>query len=74
MTNVLEINCETGEVMTRAMTKEELAAQAASAALAKTEADARAKIEADTEAARLSAVSKLATLGLTKEEIAALVK
>lgn len=64
----LEINGETGEVIVRPFTEEELANQKAAAAqfvaqLAAQEAKA---------AARASALAKLAELGLTEEEIAAL--
>jgi hypothetical protein len=73
MADVVEVNCETGEVVTRPMTVEEVADQAASAAKAKAEADAKAKADADAAVIKSSAVSKLAKLGLTDEEIAALV-
>jgi hypothetical protein len=73
MADVVEVNCETGEVITRPMTAEEVAAQAASAAQAKADADAKAKADAEAQAIKSSAVSKLAKLGLTDEEIAALV-
>ena len=73
MADVIEVNCATGEVVTRPMTAEEIAAQEASAAQAQVEADARAKADAQAQAIKSSAVSKLAKLGLTDEEIAALV-
>ena len=69
----VEVNCETGEVTTRELTADEIAAQAASAAQAQADADAQAKAEAQAQAIKSSAVSKLAKLGLTDEEIAALV-
>ena len=69
----VEVNCETGEVVTRPFTAEEIAAQEAAAQTAQAQADAKAKAEADAQAAKSSAISKLAKLGLTDEEIAALV-
>jgi len=70
---VLEVDCSTGIATTRSMTQEELDARAASVAQAQAEADAKAKAEAQAQAIKSSAVSKLAKLGLTDEEIAALV-
>jgi hypothetical protein len=72
MTTAIEINCETGEVTERALTAEEIAAN--EAASVKAEAD-RAVAEAEAQAkadAKASAVAKLAALGLSPEEIAAL--
>ena len=69
----IEINCETGEVTTRPLTQEELDAQAVAAIAAAEEQasrDAEAKAIAD---AKASATAKLAKLGLTDSEIAALV-
>jgi len=65
----VEVNCETGEVTTRPLTADEIAAQAAAAAQA--EADAKAKAEADAaKAAALAATNaKLMALGLTQEDI-----
>jgi len=62
------INAETGEVIERPLTSDELANISAS----KQDFDAK-KAEADAKAAaRESALAKLADLGLTAEEIAAL--
>jgi hypothetical protein len=74
MSKVIEIDCSTGESIERDMTEAELEAQAAMAAQA--EADrAAAQAEADAvAAAKESANAKLAALGLTPEEISALVK
>ena len=74
MTTAIEVNCETGEVTERPLTAEELAAN--EAAQAQAEADrVAAEAEAVTKAmAKASAESKLAALGLTAEEIAALSK
>lgn len=71
---VVEIDCTTGESITRAMTKEELdnraamqieqeKRQAEEAALAKAEAEAKA-----------SALTKLTALGLTVDEVKAILK
>lgn len=69
---VLEIDCSTGESITRPLTQEEIndriAMQEAAAAR---EAELAALAEAKA-AARASAETKLAALGLTPEEIAAL--
>lgn len=74
MTTAIEVNCETGEVIERPLTTEELAqreADAAAYAIAQAEREAT---EAATQAAKESAQAKLAALGLTAEEIAALSK
>jgi hypothetical protein len=74
MTTAIEINCETGEVIERPLTAEEIAANEAAAVQAeadKHEAEAAAQAVADAKAA---AHNKLAALGLTAEEIAALSK
>jgi hypothetical protein len=70
----IEINCETGEVIERPLTADEIAAN--EAAQAKAEAD-RVTAEAEAtaaQAAKESAQAKLAALGLTANEIAALSK
>ena len=74
MTIAIEVNCETGVVTERPLTQAEITANEAAAAQA--EAD-RATAEAEAAAvadAKASAESKLAALGLTAEEIAALTK
>ena len=74
MTTAIEINCETGEVTERPLTAEEIAANeaaAAQAAAAAHEAEAEAAAVAE---AKANAEAKLAALGLTQEEIAALTK
>jgi len=74
MTTAIEINCETGEVTERPLTAEEIAANeaaAAQAAAAQHEAEAEATAVAE---AKANAEAKLAALGLTAEEIAALTK
>lgn len=70
----LIINCETGEQTIVELTDEEIAQleadrQAAEAERAAREAEEQAKAEA-----KASAEAKLASLGLTAEEIAALTK
>jgi hypothetical protein len=74
MTTAIEINCTTGEVIERPLTADEIAAN--EAAQAQAEAD---RIAAEAEAAavavaKANAEAKLAALGLTQEEIAALTK
>ena len=70
----LEVNCETGEVTTRPLTQEELDAQAV-AAIAAAEEQASRDAEAEAiAAAKEAAHAKLAAIGLTPEEIAALGK
>lgn len=67
-----EVNCETGELTIRPLTAEEIAYREADAAL---DAEKRAATEAAAAAkavAKASAEAKLAALGLTAEEIAAL--
>ena len=74
MTTAIEINCETGEVIERPLTADVIAANEAAAvehAAAQHEAEVTAQAAAD---AKASAQAKLATLGLTAEEIAALTK
>ena len=71
MTTAIEINCETGEVIERPLTAEEIAANEATASKAAAEAhEAEAEAAAVAEA-KESAQTKLAALGLTAEEIAA---
>ncbi len=74
MSVAIEVNCETGEVTERPLTAEEIAANEAAAAEAEArrhEEEAAAQAVADAKAA---AEAKLAALGLTPEEIAALSK
>jgi hypothetical protein len=72
-----EINCETGEVVERDMTDEELVKYEAELALI---AESEAQAEADrlsqenAAATKASAEAKLAALGLTPDEISALIK
>ena len=64
----IEIDAATGKVTERELTAEEIAEREAMAAEAATQ---QAALEAK-QAARLSALAKLAELGLTEEEIQAL--
>jgi hypothetical protein len=71
---VVEVDCTTGESITRAMTKEEQDSHAEmikESAARKAEEEAAAKVEAD---AKASALTKLTVLGLTVEEAKALLK
>ena len=68
----VEVNCETGEVTERDLTAEEIAQREADQAQAEidraaAEAEATAKAEA-----KASALAKLAALGLSEEEAAAI--
>jgi hypothetical protein len=74
MTNAIEVNCETGEVTERPLTAEELADREALAAQAEAERLAAEEAKAASDVAKASATAKLAALGLTAEEIAALSK
>ena len=71
MTIAIEVNCETGEVIERPLTAEEIAAQKAAAA----QAEAQKKIDDAEAAAKAEAKAVLlAKLGLTAEEAELLVK
>jgi hypothetical protein len=69
----IEVNCETGEVITRDLTADEIAANKKSAEDAAVKAKADADAQAAADAAKASAQAKLAALGLTAAEVAALV-
>jgi hypothetical protein len=74
MTTAIEVNCATGEVIERPLTAEEIAQRevdAAAYAIEEAERDAAAEAAA---AAKASGQAKLAALGLTADEIAALSK
>lgn len=72
MTTAIEINCETGEVIERPLTADEIAANEAAAAQAAADALAREEEAQAKAAAKASAQGKLAALGLTADEVAAL--
>jgi hypothetical protein len=61
MEKITEVNCETGEVIERDETLEEIASR-----------QLNAQLEAEAEATRQSALAKLQALGLTEEEVQAL--
>jgi hypothetical protein len=72
--SAIEVNCETGEVTERPLTAEEIAQREADAAAFAAEQAAREAAEAAAAEAKASAEAKLAALGLTADEIAALSK
>jgi len=74
MTIAIEVNCETGEVIERPLTADEIAVNEAAAAAAKAERLEREAQALAAEQAKASAVAKLASLGLTPDEISALTK
>ena len=69
----VEINCETGEVVTRPLTAEEIAAQTAAAEQAAQEQAEREAEAAQKEADRQAGIAALKKLGLTDAQISALV-
>lgn len=71
---VVEINCETGEVTERPFTEAELAQREVEIAKFAEIKAAEEAAEAVKAAAKASAEAKLASLGLTADEIAALTK
>ena len=70
----IEVNCETGVVTERELTAEEIAQSAADAEEAQRKRWEQEAADAAVAAAKEAAHSKLAALGLTAEEIAALSK
>ena len=74
MTTAIEVNCATGEVVERPLTPDELAQREADAAVFAAAEHEKEVAEAAAQAAKESANAKLAALGLTPEEIAALSK
>jgi hypothetical protein len=72
MTTGIEINCATGIVTERPLTAEEIAANEAAQAQAAADALAAEEVAAAKAAAKASAEGKLAKLGLTADEVAAL--
>ena len=65
MTNAIEINCETGEVIERPLTADEIAANEAAAVQA--EAD-RLAAEAEAQAKAEAKAALLTKLGITEDE------
>lgn len=74
MSTVIEIDCSTGESIERDMTEAELEAQAAMAAAFEADRLAAEEEAAALAEAKASAEAKLAAMGLTPAEIAALSK
>jgi hypothetical protein len=72
MATVIEVDCSTGVSTERDMTPDEIAAQAAMAQAQADKAAADAAAQAAKDAALASARAKLAALGLTADEVAAL--
>ena len=68
----IEINCETGEVTERPLTAEEIAANEAAQAQAAADALAAEEVATAKAVAKASAQAKLAALGLTADEVSAL--
>ena len=68
------VNCETGETTVVTLTSEEMAQREADAAAFAAEEAARLAAEEAAKTAKESAQAKLAALGLTADEIAALSK
>lgn len=69
----IEVNCETGDVTERPLTAEEIAQRDADAAAAAAAEAERIAAEEAKAAAKASAIAKLAALGLTEDEAAAIV-
>jgi hypothetical protein len=74
MTNKIVVDCSTGEVQEIALTAEEIAEREAMAVEYAAQKAAEDAAKAAAEAAKESANAKLAALGLTAEEIAAITK
>lgn len=70
----IEVNCTTGEVIERPFTEEEIAQRELDLAAFAAEEAEREAAEAAAAEAKASAQAKLAALGLTADEIAALSK
>ena len=71
---IIEMNCETGEITERPLNAEELAQREIDMAAHAIEVAEREAAEAAKADAKASAQAKLAALGLTADEIAALSK
>lgn len=69
----IEVNCQTGDVTERPLTAEEIAQREADAAAAAAAEAERVAEEEAKAAAKASAIAKLAALGLTEEEAAAII-
>jgi len=71
---VVEVNCATGEQVTRPMTEQEIADSLALAAQDEANRIAAEAAAAEAAALKASAISKLKAVGLTDEEISAILK
>lgn len=71
---VVEIDCSTGVETVRDMTDEEIEAQEAMRADFEKRAQEEMALKLEQEVARASAVEKLTALGLSQEEINAIIK
>ena len=69
----VEVNCDTGEVIERPLTADEIAQREADAAAAAVAEAERIAAEEAAAAAKASALAKLTALGLTEEEALAIV-
>ena len=69
----IEVNCETGDVTERPLTADEVLQREADADAAATAEAERVAAEEAKASARASAITKLAALGLTADEAAAIV-
>ena len=74
MAQIVEVNCETGEQTTRDLTSEEETVRAAAVAEATAEREAQEAVDTKQAEDKASGEAKLAALGLSADEIAALVK
>ena len=68
----ITVNCQTGEQLIEELTDEEMTQLEADRAAAEAERIAREAAEADKSAKRAAAIAKLKALGLTEDEVAAL--
>ena len=69
----IEVNCETGDVTERPLTAEEIAQREADAAAAAAAEAERVAEEEGKAGAKARAIAKLAALGLSEEEPAAII-
>jgi len=72
MTNAIEVNCETGEVIERPLTDAEIAQREKDAAEFEARLAAEEAAAAEKAAAKQSAQEKLSALGLSDKEILAI--
>jgi adenylate kinase len=72
MEKIVEVNCETGEVIERELTADEAAQRKIDAANEIARTKELAKAEAEAIAAKEAAEAKLAALGLTADDLKAL--